>query len=331
MTNIRNCIVRMMLLAGGWLCLTGPTFADECRLERVASLDMIDTGDSRFYVRVMIEGTPELMLVDTGAPASTVEKKTVAGLQLITHRLFEGEMKNSLGQDFTDMAVIHSLGIDQLHATDVKVLVEPSPLSNDTRLAGTLGVDLLRNYDIDLDFAAHKMNLMSPDHCPGKVVYWPASSVAVVPMHVVMAGHIIVPVTLEGHELDAILDTGSSATILDQAAAQDIFGLHPGTPDMKDAGHLDNDSNTTVYTHTFKSLSLEGLTIGNPVVAIFPDLAKAKMAHTPGLGTRIADVGEQNGVTDLTLGMNEMRHLHLYISYKEQKLYITPAAAPTQP
>jgi predicted aspartyl protease len=325
MINIRNHVASAILLVCASLCLAVPTHADECRLVRVASLDMTDTNGGRFFVPVTIEGTSELMLVDTGAPATTVEQKTATDLQLITHRLFADAFYNSVGEEFKELAIIHSLGIDQLHASNVHALVQPSPLSHDTRMAGTLGVDLLGNYDVDLDFAAHKMNLMSPDHCPGKVVYWSADTVAVVPIRVVQDGHIIVPVTLDGRELDAILDTGASQTILSQEAAQNIFGLQPGTSDTPEIGHLHAADAPTVYSHMFKTLTLEGLTIGNPTVIIFPDLMKDKMEQSPSLGSRLSGVGEANGVTDLTLGMKELRRLHLYISYKEKKLYITPA------
>jgi hypothetical protein len=31
----------------------------------------------------------------------------------------------------------------------------------------------------------------------------------------------------------------------------------------------------------------------------------------------------------MLIGMNILRHLHIYIAYKEHKLYITPAGTPT--
>lgn len=38
------------------------------------------------------------------------------------------------------------------------------------RFRGTLAPDMLRNSDLDLDFAHHTLNLMSPKHCQGMVV-----------------------------------------------------------------------------------------------------------------------------------------------------------------
>jgi hypothetical protein len=44
--------------------------------------------------------------------------------------------------------------------------------------------------------------------------------------------------------------------------------------------------------------------------------------------TRIKDPHRETGLADITLGMNILHRFHLYIAYKEKKLYITPATAP---
>lgn len=193
-------------------------------------------------------------------------------------------------------------------------------------MAGTLGADLLRNYDVDIDFGAHRLNLFSQDHCPGKVVYWASANVAVVPMHVVNSGHIIVPVTLDAHQIDAVLDTGASYSMLTAEAAQDTFGLGPNSPDMIKTGDLRGPLESGVYRHTFKSLGLQGLAIENPTLLIHENLVKVSETRAASTGSRIPDTNESNGMTDLILGLNELHHLHLYIAYREQKLYISPAS-----
>ncbi len=39
-------------------------------------------------------------------------------------------------------------------------------------VVGVIGTDLLGKFDVDLDIAHKKLNLFSPDHCKGQVVYW---------------------------------------------------------------------------------------------------------------------------------------------------------------
>ena len=189
-----------------------------------------------------------------------------------------------------------------------------------------LGADLLKLYDLDIDFASQKLSLFSQDHCPGKVVYWPASAVSVIPIHVEYSGHIIVPVSLDAHPIDALLDTGASGTILSMEFAENNFKLAPGSAEMPKIGEAVGVLPVPVYQHTFSALDLEGISIHNPTLYIRGKSEKYTFTQSPHLGSRISDADERSGVTDLTLGTRELRHLHLYIAYKEQKLYITPAS-----
>src|SRR5215469_12824583 len=77
------------------------------------------------------------------------------------------------------------------------------------------------------------------------------------------------------------------------------------------------------YRHTFASLSFGDVAASNPHFAIIPDLVNR--VREPEIGTRFAD--EEGGTPPMLLGMNILRHLHIYIAYKEQKLYISPAGA----
>jgi hypothetical protein len=112
-------------------------------------------------------------------------------------------------------------------------------------VAGILGPNLPQGYDTDLDFGAKKLNLISQNHCEGKVVYWPAQTVAVVPMRVSAEGNILIPVSLDGHPLTALLDTGSPDTILNLDVAEATFGLRPNTTELAAIGNLGQYS--TVY------------------------------------------------------------------------------------
>jgi hypothetical protein len=63
-----------------------------------------------------------------------------------------------------------------------------------------------------------------------------------------------------------------------------------------------------VYRFPFKTLSFEGVQVNNPDINIIP-----QKSFGPGPA--------------LILGMSTLRHLHLYIGYKAQKLYLTAAEA----
>jgi hypothetical protein len=263
------------------------------------------------------------MVVDTGAPVSAIDPAVAKDLGVAERRIMEGFFYNLAGEPFTYMALPHDFAIGDMRSKQQMLMVWPSAMSRDGAIGGAIAADLLRHYDVDIDFGAHKLNIFSQDHCPGKVVYWTSENVAVVPAHVINTGHVIVPVTLDGQSFNAMLDTGASSTFLSEKAAYSTFGLGAHSPDMIKVSDHGGPGGVPLYRHTFKSLVLEGIAIGNPTVSIFDNMLQSRKNMAPHLGSRFGSVaGEQY---ELTLGLNELRHFHLYIAYKEQKLYITPA------
>jgi predicted aspartyl protease len=305
----------------------GTVMADDCKLARIADLN-VQLSRGKIFVPVSIEGASRLMALDTGAPLSAVDPQAAADLKLVTHRIYQGVLFDVTGKQFTEMAVVHTLGIGDMRTQNAHLLVWPSRMSDDPQMGGTLAADLLRHYDVDLDFANRKVGLFSQDHCPGKVVYWQAQAVAVIPMRVVSSGHIIVPVMLDGRQFDAVLDTGSYNTYLSLEAAQRVYGLTPDSPELQRIKGADGPNSIPVYRHTFSTLTLEGISIANPPVYIWHDVTKYSLAsQSPAGGWRFRDADESGGMTDMILGLHELRNLHVYIAYEEQKIYVTPSGA----
>jgi predicted aspartyl protease len=321
----RGVIYRFVcaLLTCGFLAtsLATANAADNCKLIQIASFDF--TGDGSIIIRATIEGTIVPMALDTGSPLSAIDPTVASNLRLGQRSISWDMFRDVSGEKFTKIATVHDLGLGNAHASDVQLLVWPSALAKDGHIGGTLGADLLRHYDVDIDFAARKVNLFSKDHCPAKVVYWTANNIAIVPIHVVKTGHIMVSVTLDGQPFNARLDTGSSLSVLSQEAAANAFNLKTGSPDAPQITDVDISSTLPVYQHVFKTLSLEGITIRNPAVEII-----SFHSMDPGLGSRISRGEESFGATNFILGLNELHNLHVYIAYDEQNLYISPSTAP---
>ena len=308
-----------------------PAFADDgCHpLTLFASVDLSRrNGDTRMYVPVSLNGTQKLMLLDTGGFMSEVTPQAVAELNL-QHESVDFESVNVAGEESHLAANVSSFAIGQLTTKSVQFIIAPEHdmFAGDARFAGILAPNVLRFYDVDIDFGAQKLNLISPDHCEGKVVYWPAAAVAVVPIRVLKWGHISLPVQLDGKTVNAILDTGASMTTLTQTAAESDFGLKMGSKDAPYAQELQDKPGAAIYHHRFASLDFGGIAVGNLDVALLPDY-RDKLAQAPSLGSRLGNPKDAAEYEDMLLGMNVLRHLHIYIAYKEQKLYITPAGAP---
>jgi len=296
-------------------------------LTRIASVDLVSAKDkSSVYVPVQVQGAPKLMLLDTGGVYTELTEATANELGLERHR-GNFELYDVAGVSTSEFATA-SFALGRLKADKVAFVISRYPTWNDTRVAGLLAADILQHYDVSVDFGTNKLDLLSQDHCEGNVIYWKASAIAVVPMRVLDSGHIVVTVTLDGHPIAATLDTGASTSTLRQLAAEGQFGVTLGAADTPLAGELPDRAGAQIYRHRFKSLELDGIAVSNPEFILLPDLVSHKVANDPETGSRLADKKGDETSQDILLGMNVLRHLHLYIAYKEQKLYITPAGEP---
>ena len=282
--------------------------------------------DPHVFVPVTINGKDRLMLLDTGGWNSEVTSQAVGDLGLPYSAIRFSEV-NLAGEESHQAASVETFTIGKLTTKSVEFVVAPEKylFHDEQQYVGVLAPNILKNYDVDIDFGGNRLSLLSQDHCEGKVIYWPASVVAVVPISVLRSGHILLPVKLDGKDMNAILDTGAYTTTLMMPAAEDKFGLTMGSPDTPKAAEMPDKPGVATYSHKFGTFSFGGITVNNLSVAILPDFLRNKGGGTK-LGSRLetGDSGHEQ-VPDMLIGMNVLKHLHIYIAYREQKLYITPA------
>jgi hypothetical protein len=291
-------------------------------LKIIASVPLLASADDReVFVPVSLQGRKKYMLLDTGGALDEITPQTQSALGLKSTRTPNLSFYDLRGNSVDHATVVPDFAIGNLIGHNVGFVIGPDYLfPGHPEIAGVLGPGILRFYDVAVDFGARTFSLISPDHCEGKVVFWPASTVAVIPMQVVKSsGHIIVSVTLDGRRINALLDTGAFTTTLSITAARNELGVE--LPVM-----LRFQRRVMPYRYKFASLDFGGVTVANPVVNIIPGLGRAPAALSPA-GTRIPD-GETEHLPDMLIGMDILRHLHLYIAYREQKLYVTPSSAP---
>jgi hypothetical protein len=324
----RTIAIGAMLAAVATSWLSAPAAAADCKpLTLIAALNLepaIERKES--YVPVLIQGVPKLMLLDTGGAITEVTTEAADELNLV-RRHANFRVYNMYGE-YSDQFAESSLAIGPLKADAMALAIAPGShmFGEDHGISGVLAPDILKNYDLDIDFGGDRLNLFSPEHCEGKVVHWPATAVAVVPMRVLHSGHIIVPVLLDGQRVTAILDTGAYHTTLTVPVAENQFRLKLGSPETPASGHLTGKPNSPTYRHVFSSLAFEGIVVSNPQVEIIPDLMRQVVidAAAPPTGTRIADPRKLESDASMLIGMNILRHFHIYIAYREEKLYVTP-------
>ena len=311
------------------MSVAAPAIAAECgALPLLTTLDMNIAETGVPIIPATIADKPVKLLVDTGGAFSMLTKRTVRELGLKTGQAGV-EIRNIRGQASSEMIRLPSLTLGRLNPGSVAFMVDPAADNpNDTRppfFHGVLAPDFLANVDVDFDFAANKLNIISQNHCAGKVVYWQAPTVAIVPMAIDQSGHITLRMELDGKRVNAMLDTGASNTNLNLNTARQMFNVDVNAPDVEKVGDLKGGYTASIYRRRFKSLAFEGVVINNPMIDLLPDMLSGQGAPAPRTGSIIR---ENRALPDVILGMTTLSQLHLYIAYKERKVYITAAGAP---
>jgi predicted aspartyl protease len=339
-----------ILLATAFMAAALPAAAAECGpLKLVTSLDMIVLPSGRPAISVMIGDRPQILLVDTGSVSSQLSQNAVRELSLTTTlALRGGGLRGDNGAISNYMVRLPSITIGNLRQEGAYFFVSPEKNEpNDKRpaeFAGILASEFLQHFDVDFDFAANKLNLFSPDHCAGQVVYWPAPAVAIVPMQIdaperqpagqrrvlgaapvstgdiADGGRIIFPMVLDGKRVNGKLDTGATITNINLDVARRVFNVDVNAPGVEKVDQRDRGITANGYRSRFKTLEIEGVAVTNPVVDLLPDLQTGGVRAPPPIGSLLS-----RDAPSLVLGMSTLSMLHVYIAYQERKLYITAA------
>jgi len=301
--------------------------AAECKpLGIIAALDIKMLPSGRPGIDVMIGDTPETFLVDTGGVISMLTPRTVRELKLPTTRARDRTLLTGVNGASTDQMVqLPSITIGNLNQKGPYFYLSPGKDDpTDTGMpefAGIIAPEFLQHFDADFDFGGMKLNLISPDHCAGKVQYWQAPATAIVPMTMDSAGHIKFPMTLDGKRVNALMDTGASTTVLNLNVARQAFNVDVNAPDVEKTGELKGGYTANIYRRRFKSLTAQGVVINEPMITLLPDMMNTTSEARPTGSLVRGEVGLPNVI----LGMDALQKLHVYIAYNERKIYITAA------
>ena len=288
---------------------------DHCKLERVGEFDLLEDASGTPVISVMLDDKPAKMVLDTGAAWSGIAPSAVAAGYRMSEERRVGVVGAGGGTIHT-VAIVPKFQLGVVTIKDGEFFVTAPQRNGDSDIAGNIGANILKHFDIEIDFPSRKVTLFSQDHCSGQVVSWAHDDLTVLPFKLNGFGHITIPVMLDGHRLNALLDTGASATFVNDGVAARVFGVvpdQPGTERAARASTLDGKLLPT-YNHQFETLDLGGIKFEHPILAVASGLTGQASAED---------------LPELTLGMHQLRRLHLYIAYGERKLYmsIVPANA----
>jgi len=314
-------------------------------------------GSSLVTVPVEINGKPRKFLLGVSTSPTKVSQATVSDLKLVegikrTESFQTGpatwddgtSMRNELEGSTIQTTFVDAKGIKAAESGRAHVVIPSFTIGGATgkNLLFTVATDgevpktatydgimtgeFFKQYDVELDFAAMTINYLTPTKCadPHQVVFWPHKEVAIIPMTLV-DGKIEVQVAIGGNEINAVIDTSSARTIMRRDIAENRLGLKAGSAQMPPAGDLKDGDDMQVYNATFPQITFAGGVTAFNVPALIQVNGMTHNLHKETmLGSR-AQFKADPRIPALTLGMDVLRQLHIYIVYGQNNLYMTEA------
>jgi len=202
-------LLAALLLSG---CATSPEGA--CKLAWRADLP-IDPRDNLIFVGAMFNDHAANLLMDTGAERTTLTEAAVARLHL-RRDLQHPSSSVGIGGTSASYEALpddFAVGVFRLPVDRVKVATFALPEIGGIQPDGLLGADILLAFDLDIDLPARRLTIYRARPCADSRPPWtvPYSSVEGVAM---WRDRLMVPLTVNGADGRAVLDTGAQSTVI---------------------------------------------------------------------------------------------------------------------
>lgn len=296
----------VLLTLSGQVTTTYAKDNKSCPPRPLASLDLIVDGP--VLVPVTLQGQAAWMVLQTEASLTLIYSNAAAALHLSTRSVEKDYFQMTLGgRRVTELASVKPLAIGDLSVRRTDFMVDPFPHVNEMYagrwIAGSLAMDMLWPYDMELDLAHKKLVLYPSSTCGGRAVSW-TGHYGQMPMNFTAIGNEYFTAEIDGTKLETSIATSTEGSAMSVDVARRLMAsAQPFTKVIRLA------SGDLVIPETIQLLGVpQGCVLdsaGNPDGA---------------LGYRGC-----YGRYPLVLGREALRKLHLYFASKEKLIYFSPS------
>lgn len=301
--------------------LTGSAHAEQqCAMQKLASFDLKYLANGMPSIPVLIAGKEETMAVDVSNPYSFLyaDYGDAEGFNPpMPNENWRGSANPS-----KELYEVPELVIGGTSGKDVVFVRMKGPRKLGNDVVGELASDMLSRFDVELDLKNNKMNLFSGQHCAGNVVYWTKSPYAVLTFKNDRIGHPYFLMDLDGKTIVVSMSLWPGPARMSMDTAKRIFDINENSFGVTQVASPSADD--LRYRFPFKELNMNGMAIKNPKIDLSTKLKECRSDVTS---------YERNkpsrcfGGSDLYLGLEQMKQLHLFYAFSEGLLYVTSADA----
>ena len=280
-----------------------------CPPQPLASIDL--AVDGPVLVPVTLQGQPAWMILQTEASVTLIYSNAAEALHLSTRNIEKDYFQLSLGgRRVTQLASFKPLTLGELSLARTDFMVDPFPRNSQIYagrwIAGSLAMDLLWPYDVELDLAHKKLVLYPSNSCGRRALSWTAHY-GQMPMNFTAIGNVYFTAEIDGTKLETSVATSSEASAMSVDVAQRLMApVQVGTPLTK---IIRLASGELVIPETLQLMSA-------PQECVLGTAGKPDGA----LG-----YSGCYGRYPLVLGRDALRKLHLYFASKERLIYFSPS------
>jgi predicted aspartyl protease len=292
--------------------------ASQCDARPAGELDIHRRGEQAF-VTIAVNGKNLNLLLDTGDFVTSLTPEAATRLALPASSE-PGLQMTGIGGAYV-APVVEAADVQYLgeHVSNVPFPVLPgSEFRPEEHIDGLFGANFLSAYEVEMDFPAGKLRFYR--HNAGCGSTGPAWVAQATRLTATNAGHdlLLIPVSINGVELNAMIDTGSEDTSITRDAAQ-ALGLTDAA--MRGDQQITEQGlgESTERLHRFDSISIGSATFARPVLAV--DDQESPIEANVATQTAAAMPVPHRGV-DVILGANFLFQKRIFVAYDRGEVMI---------
>jgi predicted aspartyl protease len=299
----------LLLLSG---CGAAGGGADTCAFVRETTIPVTFIGNAP-TVLVKLNGQDVRLLFDTGASATVILPPAFKRLGLATDSTVHAFTTAVGGGGAVPVGLVSKMELGEVSKRSLNIFVVDMPPLAQGRIDGLLGNDILRDYDLDIDFAHNAVSLYRQRRCPQGGPDWMAA-----PFHELQRppeGRALPPTMIslevDGVRHNAVLDTGAAFTMMDRSRAL-ASGANAAALAEDHQGKVQGatSASTNVAVHEFNSVTIGTETIPKPKFLV---------------SGKEDQVG--NTYYGMLLGADYIRKRRIWIAYSDFRIFAGVPAA----
>jgi predicted aspartyl protease len=279
------------------LPLFGCATQEACRMGRASDLPL-RMMRHHLVSAVEINGKPADMILDTGAFGTVLTSEAVARLNLPRPDWTAAEARGIGGSRSLSVLQTAQFKLGSLHGRDLHFAVfDSARVLGVTQVDGLLGMDIMSQFDIDLDLAEHKVIFYgTAGGCSHPTVALEQPLFALPMVQGPNEHSAVIEVSIAGKSLRALLDSGSDSNIIFRSGARRL-GLDDTALANDTKGVMAGIGPRAVQyrRHVIEPVDIGDLTIRNMPVDISPE--------------------PRTGDFDMILGLDFFLRVHVWMSF----------------